>query len=311
MLAPTRKRRGLACAGIAAVALGALGWGSAGAYTPPSTDPTTDSSVPTSATPAPGVAGAGTTLYSVDLASGAATEVGQVGDGLNLVGLAIAQADSLGSVYGLTDAGELATFDAASPADATVVPITGLGQDAPLLGIDVRPADGSIMALSTGGVVYSITPDGAATAVGTGIDPPIESPAFGWDFNPTVDRIRVDVSTGQNLRLNPDTGVVGTNPDTGMPTIDGNLAFAAGDANFGTDPQVVGAGYTNSVADAEATELYAVDAATGVLAVQDPPNDGVLNTVGDLGVELTEATSFDIAPTGEALLAVPADAFGG
>ena len=131
----------------------------------------------------------------------------------------------------------------------------------------------------------SIRPPAAATAVGAAIDPALESPAFGFDFNPTVDRIRVGASTGQNLRLNPDTGAIGTNPDTGAPTIDGKLTFADGDANVGVAPKVVGAAYTNSVAGATRTQLYVVDATTGSLAIQMPPNDGILNTVGSLGVD--------------------------
>ena len=38
--------------------------------------------------------------------------------------------------------------------------------------------------------------------------PALSGTAFGFDFNPTVDRIRVVSDTGQNLRLNPDTGAV-------------------------------------------------------------------------------------------------------
>ena len=57
-------------------------------------------------------------------------------------------------------------------------------------------------------------------------------------------------------------------------------AFADGDPNVGAAPSVVGAAYTNSVAGATRTQLYVVDAATGSLAMQMPPNDGILNTVG-------------------------------
>jgi uncharacterized surface protein with fasciclin (FAS1) repeats len=73
---------------------------------------------------------------------------------------------------------------------------------------------------------------------------------------------------------------------------------------------VVGAAYNNSVAGATRTQLYVVDAATGSLAIVNPPNDGILNTVGSLGVDLPDATSFDIAANGQALLAVPSAAFG-
>ncbi len=254
-------------------------------------------------------AAAGTTLYSVDLDSGAATEIGSVGTGRQLVGLAIAP--DVGNVYGLTDVGELVTFSVDDLTAVTTAQITGPDVDDPIVGLDRRPADGSIVGLTGGGVVYTIDPStAAATPVGPAIDPALESAAFGFDFNPTVDRIRVGASTGQNLRLNPDTGAIGTNPDTGAPTIDGQLAFADGDPNVGAPPRVVGAAYTNSVAGATRTQLYVVDAATGSLALQMPPNDGILNTVGPLGVDLPDAASFDIAANGDALLAVPSSAFG-
>ena len=249
----------------------------------------------------------GTTLYAVDLHTGAASAIGAVPQ--QLVGVAIAP--DLGNVYGLTDAGELATFSTDDLTAVTTAPITGVADGDALVGLDVRPADRSLVALSGTGVVYTVDPaSGAATAVATALDPALEAAAFGFDFNPTVDRIRVDVSTGQNLRLNPDTGTIGTNPDTGAPTVDGKLAYVVGDPNAGTAPKVVGAAYTNSVAGATRTQLFVVDAAAGTLAIQNPPNDGILTTVGSLGVDLPDATAFDIAANGDALLAVPSGAFG-
>jgi uncharacterized surface protein with fasciclin (FAS1) repeats len=100
-------------------------------------------------------------------------------------------------------------------------------------------------------------------------------------------------------------------PTPAHPTIDGKLSFAEGDPNAGVSPMAVGAAYTNSVAGATRTQLYVVDATTGSLAIQMPPNDGILNTVGSLGVDVPDTTSFDIAANGDALLAVPSGAFGG
>ena len=145
------------------------------------------------------------------------------------------------------------------------------------------------------------------TAIGTGIDPVIDGTMIGFDFNPTVDRIRLTTNTGQNLRLNPETGVVGTNPDTGEPTIDGEIAFADDDENAGAGVAVVGSAYTNSVADAEETQLFVISDANDVLALQDPPNDGVLNTVGELGINVSQVVGFDITPAGDAYLAANAD----
>ena len=119
---------------------------------------------------------------------------------------------------------------------------------------------------------------GAATAVGAAFTPALSGTAFGFDFNPTVDRIRVVSDTGQNLRLNPDTGAVAA--------VDGALNPGA--------PHVVGSAYTNNFAGATTTTLYAIDAATDQLLIQNPPNNGTLAPVGPLGVDTSDDVGFDI-----------------
>lgn len=265
------------------------------------------------------------TLYSVDFETGELTSISEIGGDESVVGFALVPTDDAGSVGGtpeatpvteesfevmavaLTDDNAMFVFDINDPASADApIEITGLEADEELVGIDFRPANGELWSISDQSRLYSIDLDsGEATSIGGEFDPILEDDDLGFDFNPTVDRIRVDVSTGQNLRLNPETGLIGSNPDTDMPTIDGNLAFVDGDDNAGTDPQVVGAAYTNSVADAEETQLFVLDAETDSLALQNPPNDGVLNTVGSLGIELSEDASFDIAPGGDGYVVNP------
>jgi hypothetical protein len=251
--------------------------------------------------------GGASALYSIDLGSGAARRIGQIGPGEAVLGLAAAQTDGpLNTLYALTAGGDLLRFLETLPGGVSDrTSLRGVGDSETLIGLDVRPATGELFAISDASVVYLIDPiRGTATAVGAPFEPAIESSSLGFDFNPTVDRIRVVIDTGQNLRLNPDTGQVGANPDTGAPTIDGRLTYAGGDVNEGQQPTVVAAGYTNSVPDAEATALYVIDAALGVLALQDPPNDGVLNTVGSLGVPVAGPVAFDVAPNGDAFAAI-------
>lgn len=252
---------------------------------------------------------ANTDLFMVDLETGQLELVGEIGDGENLIGLALmAPADAVGPAVGLTLDGELIWFDVATPGTIDErMPVTGLMEGDALVGIDFRPATGELVAIGEMSVTYVIDLEsGEATAIADApVDPMLEDRILGFDFNPAVDRIRVDVSTTQNLRLNPETGLIGMNPDTNQPTIDGNLAYAADDENAGVQPMVVGAAYTNNMDGAESTELYVLDAETNALAVQDPPNDGVLNTVAVVNVEIVAETSFDIAPTGEAYAAVP------
>jgi hypothetical protein len=115
----------------------------------------------------------------------------------------------------------------------------------------------------------------------------LDGTRFGFDFNPTVDRLRVVSNTDQSLRINVTTGAT---------TTDGNLAYAAsGDPNSGANPNVVGSAYRNAFSGAVVTELYGIDSDRDVLVTQDPPNAGTLNTDGPLGVDTTDAVGFDIS----------------
>jgi hypothetical protein len=203
---------------------------------------------------------------------------------------------------GLTTTNQLVSFDSATPGTInTTVGITGLQAGETLLGIDFRPANGGLYALGSTSRLYSINPlTGVATQVGSAGSFTLSGTSFGADFNPTVDRLRVTSNTGQNLRLNPNDGT--------LSATDTPLAYAAGDANAGTTPRVVGSAYTNNFAGAVSTTLYAIDSNLDVLATQNPPNAGVLNTVGALGFNTSDLVGFDISGSGiaYALLTAPA-----
>ena len=83
----------------------------------------------------------------------------------------------------------------------------------------------------------------------------------------------------QNLRITAATGAVMT---------DGTLAFVA--------PDIVAAAYTQNFARPASTRLLGIDAATGTLQLQNPPNDGVLTTIGRLDPALAfgPTAGFDI-----------------
>ncbi len=158
------------------------------------------------------------------------------------------------------------------------------------MGLDVRPANRQLYALSSVSRLYTIDVGTAtATAVGTApFVPALDGSSFGFDFNPMVDRIRVVSVTRQNLRLNPDTGA--------NAAVDGRVAYAAGDGGAGRTPIIVGSAYNNPVANATVTELYGIDVGRDVLVEQDPPNPGTLVTQGALGVNATSPVGYDIAP---------------
>jgi hypothetical protein len=57
---------------------------------------------------------------------------------------------------------------------------------------------------------------------------------------------------------------------------------------------VTAAAYSHDVKDAPTTKLFEIDADADCLVLQDPPNDGVLVTIGPLGVDFGPLGGFDI-----------------
>lgn len=197
----------------------------------------------------------------------------------------------------------LVTVDSATPATAvSTVAVSGLGTGQTLTGIDYRPANPRLLyGISNTGQLYVMNGrTGQATAVGTAIAAAATpaGAAVGFDFNPTVDRIRFVTSTGVDLRLNPITGA--------LAATDGAPAYAGLDPNAGQVPTVAGSGYTNNVAGATSTTLYEIDTRNGVAAARlvtqgnanVSPNTGVLFTVGSTGVTSTGAVGLDVAANG-------------
>ncbi len=199
--------------------------------------------------------------------------------------------------YGVTPDNQLVTFQSDSPgALRTAVPLTGLAPGERILGLDVRPRTGQLYALGNTNRVYVVTPvSGAARPLGEPFNPPLAGTSFGFDFNPQADQIRVVSNGRQNLRINPDNGQVANAENA--------LDYAAGDPGAGAIPAIIGAAYTNNVADARETQLFDIDAARDVLVLQNPPRDGRLATVGPLTVDVGDPVGFDVAADGRAFVA--------
>jgi len=238
-------------------------------------------------------------LYSVNLAATSAplTAVGALGLTEDIRGIAL-RAVAAPVVLGLTDSARLVSFKPATPNTLdTNLAITGLAGNETLLGIDFRPRDGLLYGITSSARIVTIDPaTGAATAKTTlSADPTdttlpytaIAGTAFAVDFNPVADRLRVIGNTGQSLRINVDTGAT---------TTDGAINRA------GAAPMVTAAAYTNSYAGTTTTALYDIDTASGSLALQNPPNDGVLVNVGLLGMAVLGDVGFDIAGVANGLV---------
>jgi hypothetical protein len=211
------------------------------------------------------------------------------------------------TLVAVTAGGELIRFNAGQPSRITTrVVLQGLGPGDALVGVDFRVARGVLYGLGRSGQLYTVNATtGSAQAVGAAPATALQGTRFGFDFNPTGDRIRVMSDAGQNLRLHPDTGALATS--------DPAAAYAEADPAAGRTPQVTGVGYTYNKRDEKLTTNFAIDRALGTLVTMGTaegvqpavsPNTGRLFTVGTLGLGAPlEAVSFDIADLDNTALA--------
>lgn len=246
-------------------------------------------------------------FYKIDINKLAATDsanaamlVGNLPSSLTsaaIRGLALKPASDAGvTIQGLSNSNQLISFKLTKPADVSTVAITGLTSGETIVGIDYRlrtdvaDKSGVLYGLSSLGNLYTINAStGAAsnrralTAAADDSTLPftgLNGNSFAVDFNPAADRLRVISQTGQNLRINVDTGATIT---------DGNL-------NGLLNPQVAAAAYTNSYQGAvSSTALFDLDNTSNRLLQQIPPNDGNLVSIGALGITLGTNSGFDIA----------------
>jgi uncharacterized protein DUF4394 len=157
------------------------------------------------------------------------------------------------------------------------------------IGIDFRPADNRLYALTDTGILYTVALGaanaGALTKVST------LSPRFNsgyqslMDFNPVVDAIRLIGSDNLNYAVVKDAnGILNT---TAIQTA---LTYPAPDVNAGKDPNVSGGAYNNNVAGATVTIFYAFDYALDTFLTIPPATaggssatgGGQLQTIGNL-----------------------------
>lgn len=200
-------------------------------------------------------------------------------------------------IFALTNNNQLLRFAAGSPGTliGAPLPVTGLQGGETLVGIDFRPATGGLYGLGVNGAtgrLYLINPAtgaaiqaGAAGAFALPVSAGVAAGTdYGFDFNPTVDRIRVVANSRDNFRLHPDTGGV-----------------AGADTALTAGAQVVGAAYDRNFAGATLTTLFGIDSTADTLVRiggvdgTPLPNGGAVTTIGNLGVNTNQEVGFDVA----------------
>ncbi len=198
-----------------------------------------------------------------------------------------ASAASAQSIVALIGNNTLSVIDAKTQKMTSTAQVKGVQ----LLGIDVRPADGQLYGVTANGQVGTLDPKTGVFTKKADLSEKLKAGVVATiDFNPAADRLRVMGSDGTSHRVNVDDGKV---------TVDGSHKYADTDAQKGKKPRVIAGSYSNSVKGTKETTLYNIDAANGNLVRQAPPNDGVLNTIGSLGIRLNGPAAFDIVNTGE------------
>ncbi|MNG52010.1 hypothetical protein D3C78_122940 [compost metagenome] len=166
-----------------------------------------------------------------------------------------------------------------------------------LVGIDYRPKDEKLYAVGLLGNLYTLDPNtGVATFLRKLIADPTDTTdgnesfsqivgdanLISVNFNPAADRLRVITNTGQNLRINVDTGATIT---------DGVINPIA------NNPVIVAAAYTNAFAGTATTKLYSIDQTSDRIYLQNA-NAGTLGSSAPLGDNLDTqgGGGFDIDP---------------
>jgi hypothetical protein len=201
--------------------------------------------------------------------------------------------------------------DYGNPTPGSARTITGLTASETIESIAVRPATGDLYLLANDVVaspdtlhLYRLDPlTGAATAVGPAQSLGNDTSGNVWamDINPVADVVRVVSPAGRNLRL--------TFPPTHTLLDDTPLAYAPGDPNQGSRPNVRALAYDSAFPGATGTTLYDLDfvgsAATPRLVRQGGPGgvpspvSGMLFTVGSSGAPPTWGSGFDFDVSGQ------------
>jgi len=209
-------------------------------------------------------------------------------------------------LYGIDVNNNLIRFGSLRP-DSVIIRknISGLRPGETIIGVDFRPLDKRLYALSSASRLYILdTLSGAAGQVGPSALPTaLNGTYFGLGFNPVPDKIRLHSNAEQDLRLDPVTGVL---------AVDSTLAYDVSDIYFNINPNIVGTAYTNSVPGATSTTLYAIDSNLDILVTLPVPNNGRMRAVGALGVNTADWVGFDISGRdGMAFAALTTNPIGG
>lgn len=196
------------------------------------------------------------------------------------------------TAVGLAAAGtKLVGFDTERPSQIwTGRALSGMVEDTYLVGIDFRVQDGKLYGVGDKGGIYILDVKRSKAYLEDRPRVALDgSAAYGVDFNPAADALRVITSNGANLRVPFAT--------PSATIVDGPLTRPAAAPATGTVPAtgVTAAGYTNNDLDAStATTLFVLDTERDQVALQSPANAGTTVATGALGMDASGDVGFDV-----------------
>jgi len=204
-------------------------------------------------------------------------------------------------IVAITGSGALIRFTSGAPGTIlSNVAVTGITSPETMRGLAYRRSTGQLYVIgavsgtsNVSGTLYLLNP---ATAVLTKIATmTLAHPSFDLGFDPVTDQLHLFGSTGEHLRINPNTGAIIASETT--------LAYATGDLHFGATPGIVGADFTSGLSPT----VYAIDKTNDSLVrigspggSPIPASSGQLTTIGLLGKDTEGLTGLDFTPGGSA-----------
>lgn len=197
----------------------------------------------------------------------------------SITAISLIQGLSAASLFGVTNGNNLVGFESSDPAVFTSsVPISGLfasdgvtlDVNAFVVNLSYNPATGQFFGIDTNANVYHIGLNGSATLLNNTFSP--SGFDAGLSYDPFTGGFAYASDSAERFDLT----------SAGIATSVGPAAYAVGDANALTAPQVFGLAI-----DSDFGNAYFLDANLGILALALDPNAIELTTVGSLGLSVT------------------------
>jgi hypothetical protein len=205
-------------------------------------------------------------------------------------------------IVAVTGSGKLIRFTTGTPGTIiSNVTVSGIDAAQTLRGLAFRRSTGQLYVVgAVGGAgpvassLYLLNPStGVVTKIADITSTLLAHPSFDLGIDPSTDQLHIYGSTGQHLRLSPNTGAI--------LGVDTPLAFAAGDAHFGAAPGIVGADFTPGLAPTVYGIDKTIDSLVRIGSVGGFPlssSSGQITTIGALGLDTEGLTGLDFSPAG-------------